>query len=150
MICVGPLPLPTSTAIPSPSPSLRLPRSKPHRAVFPPRAVSSEESPSDGWWPPQQAEGWCSKRRHPWPRLRSTSSRYLVGSGLQAHRSLGCASQSYVHDDDDEIVGAGKARLGTAWVAPYIHPSFRARTRWRLYFFFFAPLRALELACPRT
>ena len=27
-----------------------------------------------------------------------------MGLGLQAHRSLGCASQSYVHDGDDEIV----------------------------------------------
>jgi len=51
-------------------------------------------------------------------------------------------------DDDDEIVGAGEERLGMAWVAPYIHPTFRARTWWRLYFFLFMPIRVLEFACP--
>ena len=39
--------------------------------------------------------------------------------------------------------------MGAAWVAPYIHPSFRARTRWWLYFFLFAPLRALEFCLPQ-
>ena len=51
--------------------------------------------------------------------------------------------------DDDEI-DANEARLGAAWVIQCIHPSFRARMRWQLYFFLFTDLRALELANPRT
>ena len=39
--------------------------------------------------------------------------------------------------------------MGAAWVAPYIHPSFRARTRWWLYFFFFRAPKGTGVGLPQ-